>query len=59
MELSFDRWVRALKPEDQGLPMDTVLPPIDILMVGFKTESRLRTIVLKETSDFRSGTPIC
>ncbi|KAH6908085.1 hypothetical protein BKA70DRAFT_1562720 [Coprinopsis sp. MPI-PUGE-AT-0042] len=29
----FDRWVRTLKEEDKELPMDTALPPIDILMV--------------------------
>ncbi|KAH6879916.1 hypothetical protein BKA70DRAFT_196508 [Coprinopsis sp. MPI-PUGE-AT-0042] len=29
----FDRWVRTLKAEDKELPMDTVLPPVDILMV--------------------------
>lgn len=34
MEISFDLWVRSLREEDKELAMDTVLPPLDILMVS-------------------------
>ncbi|TFK20550.1 hypothetical protein FA15DRAFT_720164, partial [Coprinopsis marcescibilis] len=29
----FDRWVRALKSIDDSIPIEDVLPPIDVLMV--------------------------
>ncbi|TFK20552.1 hypothetical protein FA15DRAFT_708011, partial [Coprinopsis marcescibilis] len=29
----FDRWVRALKPTDDSIAIEDVLPPIDVLMV--------------------------
>jgi hypothetical protein len=43
INVRFDRWVKTLQPEDKALPIEDVLPPVDILMVRYTQRLSLLT----------------